>query len=76
MISEAASSNKYVLVFKSPGLKIKHQRFLEHLAKNNYIYLTEPADLSKKIEEIWKKKPLVHSLKDNLLVQEAVKRIL
>lgn len=76
MISEAASSKKYVLVFKSPGLNKKHQRFLEYFAKNKYIYLVEASDLSKRIEDIWINKPLVHALNDRFLVSEAIKRII
>jgi mitochondrial fission protein ELM1 len=76
MISEAVSSKKYVLVFESAGLKNKHQRFLEHFAKNNYIYLTEPADLSKMITEIWRNRPPIHFLRDNIVVSEAIKKIL
>lgn len=76
MISEAANSKKYVLVFKSPGLSKKHSRFLDYFAKNQYIYLIEPAALSKTIENIWLSKPEIRSLRDNLLVAEAIKKIL
>jgi KDO2-lipid IV(A) lauroyltransferase len=76
MISEAVSSKKYVLVFKSAGLRNKHQRFLEHFAKNNYIYLSEPSDLSKMITEIWQNRPLIHFLRDNIIVSEAIRKIL
>ena len=77
MISEAVSSKKYVLVFKSAGLNNRHRRFLDHFAKNKYIYMVEnPLDLSKKIEDIWLNRPPIHALRDNLLVSEAIKRIL
>jgi len=76
MISEAASSKKYVLVFKSAGVSRKHQRFLGYFFKNKYIYLTERRQLSKSIEDIWLNRPPIHSLRDNLLVSEAIKRIL
>jgi len=77
MISEAASSKKYVLVFKSLGLNNRHWRFLDHFAKNKYIYMVDnPLDLSKKIEDIWLNRPPIHALRDNLLVSEAIKRIL
>jgi mitochondrial fission protein ELM1 len=76
MISEAVSGKKYVLVFQSAGLDKKHDRFLKHFAQNKYIYLTEPEDLSKTIIEIWEKRPLVYELKDDILVKEAIKKIL
>ncbi len=76
MISEAVSSKKYVVVFNSPNLSKKHRRFLSYFAKNKYIYLADPYNLAEKIEAIWLKSPEVHTLKDNLLVTEAIKRIL
>ena len=76
MISEAVSSKKYVLVFRAEGLSPKHIAFLENSAKNKYIYLTEPDDLGKKIEDIWANKPEVYASKDNILVKEALTKIL
>ncbi len=76
MISEAVSSKKYVVVFNSPNLSKKHRRFLSYFAKNKYIYLADPYNLAEKIEAIWLKSPEVHTLKDNFLVTEAIKRIL
>ncbi|MDD4894008.1 MAG: ELM1/GtrOC1 family putative glycosyltransferase [Candidatus Omnitrophica bacterium] len=76
MISEAVNSGKYVFVFDAPGLSRKHRRFLEHFAGNKYIYLVKPDALADKIAEILLKRPEVHILRDNLLVTEAVKKIL
>jgi lauroyl/myristoyl acyltransferase/mitochondrial fission protein ELM1 len=76
MISEAVNSQRYVLVFKSPGLRKKHKSFLYNFAKNTYIYLTEVNELSKKIEDIWQEKPAIPTLSDNLLVSGAIKKIL
>lgn len=76
MISEAVNSRRYVLVFNSPNLSKKHRRFLNYFAKNKYIYLVEPYDLAEKIEEIWLSKPKIPTLGDNLLVTEAIKKIL
>jgi KDO2-lipid IV(A) lauroyltransferase len=76
MISEAANSKKYVLVFESKGLDKKHRRFIEHFARNRYIYLLESSNLANKIEEIWLNKPQINILKDNFLVSEALKRLL
>ncbi len=76
MISEAVNSAKYVLVFNSPKLSNKRRRFLNYFAKNKYIYLVDPDNLSGKIEEIRLNRPVIHALKDNLLVTEAIKKIL
>lgn len=76
MISEAASSGKYVLVFKSLGLSNKHQRFLGYFVKKKYIYLTEAGQLNKVVEYINSNRPQVYSLNDRLLVSEAIKRII
>lgn len=76
MISEAVNSRRYVFVFNAPGLGRKHRRFLEYFAKNQYIYLTDALGLSKKIEEVYLNKPPVYATKDNLLVKEAIKKIL
>ncbi|MBM3249395.1 MAG: hypothetical protein FJZ09_00905 [Candidatus Omnitrophica bacterium] len=75
MVSEAAASGKYVLVFRAEGLSLKHTRFLGHFAANHYIYLTEGSALGGKIEGIWQSRPEAKSPDDGLLVKEAVKRI-
>ncbi|MDD5167171.1 MAG: ELM1/GtrOC1 family putative glycosyltransferase, partial [Candidatus Omnitrophica bacterium] len=76
MICEAVNSRKHVLVFKSPGLSRKHERFLAHFAENKYIYLAEADNLSQTINDAWLTKPQVHTLKDNDLVKEAIGRLL
>jgi lauroyl/myristoyl acyltransferase/mitochondrial fission protein ELM1 len=76
MISEAINSKKYVLVFKEAGLNPKHERFLAHFAQNKYIYLVDPADLDERISDIWRNKPQVHTPEDNLLVTEAIGKVL
>lgn len=76
MISEAVNSRKYVFAFKAPGLSLKHQRFLKHLAEKKYIYLAERANLSSAVEAVWRDKPAAYSLRDNYLVSEALKKIL
>ncbi|MEW6101645.1 MAG: ELM1/GtrOC1 family putative glycosyltransferase [Candidatus Omnitrophota bacterium] len=76
MISEAVSSRKYVLVFKSNGLSPKHRAFLGYLDKNKYIHLSDGALLAEKIEELCKSRPQVPILEDNLKVRQALERIL
>lgn len=76
MISEAVNSGKYVVVIDSPDISRKHRRFLDLFAENKYIYPVKPADLSEKIKEIWRQEPQISYLKDNLVVSDAIKRIL
>jgi len=76
MISEAVNSQKYVLVFNATGLSVKHQRFLQNFHEKKYIFLTSADNLAKSIKDIWLEKPQLNILKDNLLVKEAIKRIL
>ncbi|MCX5706302.1 MAG: ELM1/GtrOC1 family putative glycosyltransferase [Candidatus Omnitrophica bacterium] len=76
MISEAVSSKKYILVFKSSGLSRKHNEFLRRFAENKYIYIIDSGKISRSIEDIQLKQPDINTLKDNLLVKEAIKRIL
>lgn len=76
MLSEAASSNRYVVTFKAAGLSRRHREFLGRLNKKGYIYLSEGANLDKAIDDIWLKRPAVNSLKDNIIVSEAIKRII
>ncbi len=76
MISEAAKSGKYVLTFDSPGLGKRHKFFLKYFAKNKYIYLVKPSDLSQFIKNIWLNKPKIRYLEDEALIREALKKIL
>ncbi len=76
MISEAAASGKYVIVFKSGGLSAKHKVFLKNYQDKGYIYLRDPLDLAGSIKEIWQDKPKVNLSEDNLKVTEALNKIL
>jgi len=76
MISEAVNSKKYVLVVNAPNLSKKHRRFLNYFARNKYIYLVRPDNLAEKIEEIRSRRPKIYTPGDNLLIAEAIKKIL
>lgn len=76
MVSEAAASGRYAVVFDAPGLGIKHRRFLENLCVKKYIYLSAPDGLNRAIENIWLSKPEINVLNDNLAVAEAIRKIL
>jgi len=76
MISEAASSGRYVVVF-SPQVNIgrRHNQFLEHFAEEKYIYLADSLQISKVLEEIVTRKPEIVKLQDSLRVKKALERI-
>jgi len=76
MISEAVSAEKYVVVFKSAGLSVKHRRFLKNYQDQGYIYLEEIKNLSTTINRLWQNKPQVNSPEDNLKVITGLDRIL
>ena len=75
MVSEAASSKKYVLIFQESGLSKKHSRFLENLAKENYIYLTDAQNLAQKIKEITQNHPEIKTLDNNSKINEYLTNI-
>jgi len=76
MVSEAASSGRYVLVFGAKGLRGRHRIFLDNLTKNKYIYAAEAGGMGDLIEGIWRKKPGINTLKDSVRVKERLIRIL
>jgi len=76
MVSEAAASKKYVFVFNAPGIGNRHRAFLNNFAQRKYIYLTEPCDLKRRIKDIYLDRPPVSLPRDNLVIKEALKKIL
>lgn len=77
MISEAASSGRYVLVFLAPGkLGKRHQRFLHLLAENKYIRLVETKKINMTLEELAATRPFVPRLNDNLKIKQALEKLL
>lgn len=76
MISEAVSSKRYCIVFKSEGLSNKHKRFLEDLSKNKQIYLVSAKEIFSTIDFIIKNRPKQEFINDNELVKERIKELL
>lgn len=76
MISEAVSAEKYVVVFKGRNLSKKHQSFLKNYSAKSYIYLKDTADLAASIKEIWLNRPQINVGQDNLIVSEALNKII
>lgn len=75
MVSEAASSGKYIIVFKA-RINHRHNIFLTRLANQGYIYLCEPSGISAVINELERQKPKINILNDRAKVAEGLKRII
>lgn len=77
MISEAASSGRYVVVFQQENrLGKRHERFLRQLDQNGYIYLSKASDLKEKLEEILRLRPQIKVLQDGRRVAQRLERLL
>ena len=76
MISEAASSGRYVVVF-TPRTNIgrRHSQFLENLVGAKLIHLVDSSQISKVLENIIIQKPEITKLQDSLLVKQAVGKL-
>jgi len=75
MISEAASSGRYIIVFKA-RLNHRHNSFLNYMAGKKYIYLCQPCEVSSVIDNLWRQQPNINMLRDKVIVEGALKRIL
>jgi len=76
MVSEAASSGRYCVVFNPPGLPEKHLRFLDHLQKKGYVYKTQAEELGDTVAQLWRTKPKAFTLQDASKIKEALLGIL
>jgi len=76
MISEAVNSKKYVVVFNSAKLDLKHREFLNNFAQNKYLYLADPENLSKMIQNTWLTKPGIKVSLDLPVVKDALRKVL
>lgn len=74
MVSEAAASGKYVVVFKSEISK-KHKQFLNFLAERKYIYLSEPNGIYLVLSKLSKERPAINTLDNRTTVREALRKI-
>jgi len=75
MISEAAASGRYVIVYKSKVSR-RHLEFLNYLADKKYIYFVEPEEVSGVVEKIFKERPKINTLEDRIIVRNALEKIL
>ena len=79
MISESINSKKYTIVFKLRRKNLnfisKHERFIENLEKDGYIYVCRN-NLSNKIRDIWRQKPPIKELIDQKIILQKLEKIL
>jgi lauroyl/myristoyl acyltransferase/mitochondrial fission protein ELM1 len=75
MISEAASSNRYIIVFKA-RVNHRHNSFLNYMAGKKYIYLCQPDEISSVTDNLWRQQPTINIPRDKAIVEGALKRIL
>ena len=74
MISEAASSNRYCIVFKS-AVSSRHKKFLAAMVKQGYIYLCETPEVASLLERLWRERPAIKVLDDDARVKEALRQL-
>jgi KDO2-lipid IV(A) lauroyltransferase len=75
MISEAISSGRYIIVFKSK-INHRHNCFLNYMAKKKYIYLCWPSEIPKILDKLWIQRPEINITKDSIIIEAALKKIL
>jgi len=75
MVSEAASSGKYVIAFDAQVSR-RHRRFLSGLAEKKYIYLQPAQELSSLMSRIKSQRPEIKILNDRDSLKEAIGRII
>ncbi|MDD5347076.1 MAG: ELM1/GtrOC1 family putative glycosyltransferase [Candidatus Omnitrophica bacterium] len=76
MISEACSSGRQVVVFDCGGLSGRHRKFLDNLERGGYINLVKPERIEEAVERVVSGRAVARRLDDNVLVREALKKIL
>ncbi|MBU3911339.1 MAG: mitochondrial fission ELM1 family protein [Candidatus Omnitrophica bacterium] len=72
MISEAVSSGRYTVIFKSERLASKYERTIENLERQGYIKITKPERIYNVIKEILIERPVVKKLEDK---EKIIKRL-
>lgn len=76
MVSEAASSGKYVVVFDAPGLSRKHRAMLADFEREGFVRRADPGGLTRVISDIWRAQPARSCLDNSGQVIEGLRKIL
>jgi mitochondrial fission protein ELM1 len=75
MISEAASSGRYIIVFES-RVNPRHREFLDNLSKAGHIYLIPAGGIGALCERLNRDNPESLVLQDKVVVERALERVL
>jgi hypothetical protein len=75
MISEAASSGRYVIVFRRQKKNTKYDRMISDMEKSGYVYTAKPEDIYGKAKEILEIRPEIKRLDDREKIAERLKSI-
>ncbi len=77
MVSEAAASGKYTIVFRpekrDPGRRLKHELFLENLAAGRHIRLTTADDIAGELSAFRQKKYSLKALDQSKEIAKIIK---
>ena len=76
MVSEAASSGKYVFVFRQKGLPKRKKSFLKNLEESSYIRTVSPDEIDNEVKNVLDKRPFMKRLDDYSKIKEVLKKIL
>lgn len=76
MISEAASSEAYVVVFDVPGLGPRHAKFLAGLTRNRNVIVAAPERIAAAIERIFSERPARARLDNSARVRQALRKVI
>ncbi|MDP2980726.1 MAG: ELM1/GtrOC1 family putative glycosyltransferase [Candidatus Omnitrophota bacterium] len=76
MISEAASSGRYVIVFRFKEKDTKYDKMVSNLEKNGYINTAKPDEIYDRIKEILETRPERKKLDDREKIIERLKGIM
>ncbi len=75
MVSEAVSSGRHIIVFKSEVSR-RHKDFLSYLAQKQYIHFVEPIELGSCLNKIRVEEPQIKLLQDKEIVRKALAGII
>ncbi len=83
MISEAASSGRYVVIFRghhqgarAPGRQGKYGRVVENLERQGYINTVEPDEIYNVIKRLLTEKPIIKKLEDRKKIAKRLEGII
>lgn len=76
MVSEAAASGRPVVVLAPSLRSARHRRFLQHLAREEYIHLVSVDEVAPTLERLWRTRQPAHRLDDTERLTTALARLI